>query len=236
MLRFNVTVRLIASRVALAVVNSCRRVLSLIPALRKPSFITVSCLCCHWQVSIDLRAHDFAVEECRRGEEVEPKEKICFFSIGIVFFFLVTSCVQCQRGQGAETPHINSCTSRRWQARSKAFLGGVSGGADGGSRVMSSSRVDGERFIVSADCICHVKPNNREPHGLLPATARPRGLCSVAHQTHQIASETHVYDFGAESSDSWAEKTESRSPGKKQPCLGQRTQLNVVVFDLRTCV
>lgn len=56
MLRFNVTVRLITSRVALAVVNSCRRVLSLIPALGKRSFIPppFSFLWCHLQVSIDF--------------------------------------------------------------------------------------------------------------------------------------------------------------------------------------
>lgn len=76
-------------------------------------------------------------------------------------FFGHELCPMPTRRQGAETPHINSCTSKRCQAR----------GEDREvSRVMSCSGVDGERFVVSADFISHVKPNNREPHGL-PATA-----------------------------------------------------------------
>lgn len=56
-------------------------------------------------------------------------------------------------------------------------------------------RVNGERFVASADFISHVKLNNRRPHGLLPATACPHGLRSGAHQTHKIASEMYVYNF-----------------------------------------
>lgn len=140
------------------------------------------------------------------------KEKICFFHGNL---FLVMSCAQCRREDKVQRRRILIAVLRE---------GGRRGVREGKSRIMSCCGVDGERFVVSADFISHVKPNNREPHGL-PATARPHGLCYVAHQTHQIASEMYVYNFGTESSDS--EKTEPCNPGKKTPL-----QLNIALLFL----
>lgn len=135
MLRFNVTVRLITSRVALAVVNSCRRVLSLMPALGEtilyppPPFFFPP---------VPLAGVDWFLRArfCCGGMWTRwgswAMEKISFFHGNL---FLVMSCAQCRREDKVQRRRILIAELRKGARR------GVDGGAggDGKSRVMSCS-------------------------------------------------------------------------------------------------
>lgn len=59
----------------------------------------------------------------KREKEVEPRRK-SVFSLESFFFFGRELCPMSTRRQGAETLHINSCSSRSRKAKSKVALGG----------------------------------------------------------------------------------------------------------------